>query len=553
VPELGRVNVGPADLTRHGRSLAPTGEEPAAGSRRASQLLLLMVLVIATAGLVYELSIATVASYLLGDSVRQFSLIIGVYLSALGAGAYLSRHIEQAVSRVFVHVELSAALVGGMSAPALFIAHAHVQAFQVCLFCWVIVVGTLVGLELPLLIRILERHLSFKDLIARTLTFDYAGALAGSVAFSLFLVPELGLIQTSVVCGLLNAAVGLGSTWLLPRLTGEGTKAFGAARLLSLLVLAVLVLTLIGSDRILQYSESKVYAGRIVKSEQSQYQRLVVTEFPDQHFELFLNGNLQFSSQDERLYHEALVHPALMASRAISRARVSARDQAPELRVLVGGGGDGLAIREVLKWPVQEVVLVDLDPAVTSLAKGYPPLRELNRGSMTDPRVRVVNQDAMRWVAESDLHFDIVLLDFPDPSNYSLGKLYSTRFYRSVAARLSDIGVIAVQASSPLFAQKTFWCTVETLKDAGLKVLPYHAYVPSFGEWGFVLASRRPLAAPELELLPTPAPSLAFLSQETLPPLFEFSKGLGPVAVASNQLNTQRLVHYYLEEWGRAY
>src|SRR5690606_22559731 len=154
-----------------------------------------MVLVIATAGLVYELVIAAVASYVLGDSIRQFSLIIGVYLSALGLGAYLSRSIETRLALSFIDVELGAALIGGFSAPLLLLVFSFSSAFQVVLYSVVVLVGVLVGLELPLLIRILERDFEFKDLIAKALTFDYAGALLGSLAFSLLLVPKLGLAR----------------------------------------------------------------------------------------------------------------------------------------------------------------------------------------------------------------------------------------------------------------------------------------------------------------------------------------------------------------------
>src|SRR5687768_17678917 len=156
-----------------------------------------MVLVIATAGLVYELVMAAVASYVLGDSVKQFSIVIGVYLSALGLGAYLSRFVTSRLALTFVDVELSAALLGGLSAPGLFLAFSFTNAFRLVLYSIVLLVGVLVGLELPLLIRILRQRLAFEELIAKALTYDYAGALIGSLAFSLLLVPTIGLVHTS--------------------------------------------------------------------------------------------------------------------------------------------------------------------------------------------------------------------------------------------------------------------------------------------------------------------------------------------------------------------
>ncbi|MEB2325086.1 MAG: polyamine aminopropyltransferase, partial [Sorangiineae bacterium] len=334
-----------------------------------------MVLVIATAGLVYELCIAAVASYVLGDSVTQFSTVIGVYLSALGLGAWLSRFVDRNLERVFVDVELGTAVVGALSAPGLFLAFGFTGAFRLVLYSVVVLVGVLVGLELPLLMRILRRELEFKELVARALTFDYAGALIGSLAFSLILVPRLGLIQTSIVSGLVNALVGLASTWLL-RAPGAPPGAMDAPRARAVVVTLALFVLLAVSGRVTALTEAQLYPGRIFHAEQSAYQRIVLSE-RGAGFELFLNGNLQFSSLDEHRYHEALVHPAMGAA-------------ARRARVLIGGGGDGLAAREALRWPeVEALTLVDLDPAMTRLATSDQRLRRQNQGSLTDPRVRV--------------------------------------------------------------------------------------------------------------------------------------------------------------------
>src|SRR5258705_2138989 len=185
-------------------------------------VLFLTVFMIATCGLVYELRAGTLASYVLGDSVTQFSLIIGIYLFALGAGAWLSRFIEKGLARRFIEVELGVALLGGSSAPLLFLSFARLSYFPVVLYGIVFAVGVLVGLELPLLMRILKDELDFKDLVSRVLTFDYVGALIASLLFPLFLVPKLGLVRTSLVFGLLNAGVGLWATWFMrPLIRGE--------------------------------------------------------------------------------------------------------------------------------------------------------------------------------------------------------------------------------------------------------------------------------------------------------------------------------------------
>ncbi|MCA9529050.1 MAG: polyamine aminopropyltransferase [Myxococcales bacterium] len=501
--------------------------------RLRAPILLVTVLIIATAGLVYELLAATVASYVLGDSVTQFSTTIGVYLFAMGVGSYLSRFVDDDLARRFVEVELAIALVGGASAPFLFAGFAYATSFRALLYATLLVIGTLVGLEIPLLMRILRGELDFRDLVARVLTFDYIGALFGSVLFALFFVPRFGLNRTSLLFGAANAAVALLSTWVLARRIAPGPRV--ALRVVSILLIGALGLAFALGDRLTASAEQRLYTDPIVFAEQSAYQRIVVTK-GRRGLDLLLNGNLQFNSRDEYRYHEALVHPAFAAARA-------------HARVLILGGGDGLALREVLRYPdVEQVTLVDLDPAITDLARRFRPLVALNRGSMRDPRVRVVNDDAMVWI---DRHadegpFDVVLVDFPDPNNYSLGKLYTRRFYRLVRRIMTDSAALAVQSTSPLDARRSFWCVAATMEAAGFAVHPYHAPVPSFGEWGYVLAEKAPFDPPQHLRIS----DLRFLDDGTLQRLFDFSPDMAEVPVEINVLNNQRLVHYYAAEWG---
>jgi len=492
-------------------------------------LLFLTVLVIATCGLIYELIVSTVASYLLGDSITQFSTVIGVYLFSMGIGSYLSRFIEKGVPQRFVEVELAVALVGGVCAPLLFVSFTSPRLFPVVLYGIVVVVGTLVGLEIPLLLRILKDELRFKDLVSQVLTFDYLGALAASLMFPLVLVPRLGLVRTSLLFGLVNGVVGLWSTWLLQPVLGE-TRGL---RVKASLTCAGLLVGLALGDRMTQLFEEQIFNDEVVFAKSSSYQRIVLTR-GKRGFSLFLNGNLQFSSVDEYRYHEALVHPAML--RAQSHARV-----------LILGGGDGLAAREVLRYPdVKSVTLVDLDAAITSLARDYDELVNLNAGALGDARLRVVNTDAMRFLAEGDAQYDVVLVDFPDPNNFALGKLYTTGFYSLVKKRLAPEGVAVIQSTSPLFARQSFWCVDTTLKATGLWTEPYHALVPSFGEWGYVLAAHSP--RPRVGKLPE---GLKFITEELLPTLRLFPADMGPLPAEVNRLNNQVLVRYYEDEWRR--
>jgi spermidine synthase len=492
--------------------------------------LLTTVLLIAACGLIYELVAGALASYLLGDSVTQFSTVIGTYLFAMGIGSWLSRFIARGLAARFVVIEIMVGLVGGFSSALLFLAFAYTDGFRVLLYVLVLIVGILVGLEIPLLMRLLRDRFEFKDVVANVLTFDYLGALGASVLFPVVLVPWLGLVRAPMLFGAINVAVALWTTVIL-------RAALVAPRRLQAVCLAALALLGVGmwrANAILDLAEGNLYADEIVLSRTTPYQRIVLTAWQDD-LRLFLNSHLQFSSRDEYRYHEALVHPGLAAIASGPGA----------LNVLILGGGDGLALREVLRHPsVERVTLVDLDPEMTRLFSTHPELRRLNHSALTDARVRVVNDDAFTWLDTSTERFDFAVIDFPDPSSFSLGKLYTTTFYRMLLKRLGPGAMFAVQATSPLFARHSYWCIVTTIEQAGFAAAPYHVYVPSFGEWGFVLAG------PSAPRVATALPSdLRFLTPATLREMFDFPRDMARVPVEANRLHTQALVRYYEREW----
>lgn len=489
---------------------------------------------IATTGLAYELTLGAVASYYLGDTVSVFSLVVGAYLSALGLGAYLSRFVGERLSVVFVDVQLSVALIGGLSVPAAMLCYAHTSFLPALLLALVLGVGTLVGVELPLLLRLLEERLSFRELVARALGVDYIGALLGSLGFSLLLLPGLGLLRTSLLLGMLDAASAFASCVVLSRTDAALVPALRRRRLGAIAVFALLLVSFAFGKRVTDLADAENFHGRVVQAKTSRFQRIVLTQV-GQHCELHLNGHLQFSSQDERRYHELLVHPAMSAAR--NRASV-----------FIGGGGDGLALREVLRHPdVARVLLVDLDREVTELARREPLLRRLNEAALESTRVRVENRDAFQVLRQAGERYDVVILDFPDPSGYAVGKLFSLELYRALAERLAPGGVAVVQATSPLFARGSYWSIVATLEAAGLRTLPYHGFVPSFGEWGFVLAAAHELGPPVLR----PLAGLHFLSPELLAKSFTFPPDMTRVASPVNRLDNQALVGLYVGEWGR--
>jgi spermidine synthase len=489
--------------------------------------LLLSVFVIASCGLVYELIAGTLASYLLGDSVMYFSTIIGTYLFAMGVGSYLSRFIGKGLVTRFIRIELMVGLVGGSSAAVLFFVFAYLESFRLILYAQVIVVGILVGLEIPLLLRILKDRLQFKDLVSQVLTFDYLGALAVSLLFPLLLAPKLGLVRTCFLFGILNVLVAAWTTFIF---RGE----LGSAKRLRAQCMVVLVLLLSGfvyGDRMTSFAEENLYTDDIIYAKSTPYQRIVLTRWRDD-LRLFLNSHLQFSSKDEYRYHEALVHPAMQSL------------QNPN-RILILGGGDGLALREILKYDsVQSVTMVDLDPEMTRLFSSNELLRALNRDSLRSPRLNIVNADAFVWLGSNNDMFDFAVVDFPDPTSYSLGKLYTTAFYKMLDRHLNINGTAVVQATSPMFARQSYWCVVKTIESVGLHAAPYHVYVPSFGEWGFVIASKRPYMPPPVSL-----PGLRFVTSEILPSFFQFPPDMSRVDTEINHLNNQILVRYYESEW----
>ncbi|MBL0156728.1 MAG: polyamine aminopropyltransferase [Bryobacterales bacterium] len=490
-------------------------------------VLFLSVFLIAACGLIYELIAGTLASYLLGDSVLQFSTVIGSYLFAMGIGSWLSRFLDKALVARFITIELMVGLLGGFSSTILFLAFTYTHAFQFLLYGMVIAIGILVGLEIPLLMRILRERFNFKELVANVLTFDYLGALGASLLFPLILVPKLGLVRSAILFGLINAGVALWSTFLFKAHLPSPMVQRAAA----IAVVLILCGGLATADYITDTADAALYSDEVIFAKTTPYQRMVVTKWK-QDYRLYLNSHLQFSSRDEYRYHESLVHPGLAS---VAGAR----------HALVLGGGDGLAVREMLKYPgLQTITMVDLDPEMTRQFSTHPLLVELNSGSLKTSKLKIINADAFPWLEKDNSMFDFVVVDFPDPNNYSLGKLYTTAFYRLLRHHVAQNGVVVVQSTSPMFARQSFWCINETMKQAGFKTYPFHVYVPSFGEWGYVLGAQVDWKPP------TSLPAgLKFLTPANVASLFEFPPDLAPVAVEANRLNDQTLVRYYEHEW----
>jgi spermidine synthase len=491
--------------------------------------LLTCAFIVAIASIVYELIMGGISSYLLGNSVYQFSITIGLFMTAMGLGSLFSKKIENNLISNFIFIEIALALIGGVSGFILFYSYAVLKFYIPIVFLMIMTIGILTGFELPLITRIIGNQDNLKDTLANTTAADYIGGLIGSVAFPIILLPQLGFIKTSYLVGILNILV---AAYLSIKYRDNINNKLNIIAIL--LVLAILVTGVFTVGDIESFLERKLYRDKVVFSKQSEYQKIVLTEDRDD-LRLFLNGNIQFSTKDEYRYHEALIHPAL--------SLLDKRD-----RILVLGGGDGMAVREILKYPdVKEIDLVDLDKAVTDLAINSRYLLKYNQDSLSNEKVRVINQDAYRYLENSEKIYDAVIVDLPDPNNESLNKLYTTTFYKLIYDHLNSKGVMVAQSTSPYYAAEVFWIIENTIKKAGFDTSPFHVYVPSFGDWGFNLGTKGFQFKPEEINIQV---KTKFLSNAQVEKLFVFAKDI--LDKKQNGINTlirPILIRAYYNAW----
>lgn len=495
-------------------------------------VLLLTVFIIGLCTIVYELLIGSISSYLMGDSIKQFSITIGLSMTAMGLGSLLSRYLKKNLIQSFVWIEFSLGVLGGLSVPLLFIAYSQGAFYYPVMLSLIIAIGMLIGFEIPLLTRIMENNFSLRANISNVLSLDYFGALVAALLFPFVLLPFLGIFKSAILTGTINIAVGSFNLWYfrasLSNLKSSKIKLIGIGSTVFMLGL------FISADGLTQNWEDSLYEDRVIFSKQTPYQKIVLTK-DRQDLRMYLDGSLQFSSIDEYRYHESLAHIPLSSAQK--------RHQ-----VLVLGGGEGLLLREILKYrDINEITVVDLDPEVARLGKQQRLLVKLNADSLQNPKVKIVHQDAYSYLEQASQYFDVIIADLPDPKNSSLSRLYSKEFYKLIGKRLSRQGVFATQSTSPFFAKNAFWCIVSSVRAAGFfNVYPYHTYVPSFGDWGFVLASKQPIDLGELSV----SVDTNYLESSRLVSLFHFPKDLRAESdILPSSLNQPKVLSFYLEGW----
>jgi spermidine synthase len=500
----------------------------AQSSGRWRAVLLAAVAACAACGIIYELALLTLSASLNGGGIVATSLIVAGYIAALGAGALLVKPLLARAAITFIAVEALLGIIGGLSAAALYVMFSFIGGSLWVLAVGTVLIGGLVGAEVPLLMTLLQRGRTTGPTdtgrtLANLTAADYLGALIGGLAWPFLLLPQLGMIRGAAATGIINlVAAAIVAIFLLRQVVSGRQLITALCALAAALVL--LATLLVRAADIETSSRQRLYADPIIAHRQSAYQEIVVTRRGDD-MRLYLDGGLQFSTRDEYRYTESLVYPALGAGAH---------------SVLVLGGGDGLAARELLRQPgVDEIVQVELDPAVIELARTT--MRSANRGSLNNPRVHVITDDAMTWLrGRQHGSFDAVIVDLPDPDTPVLGRLYSTEFYALVSRALAPGGLMAVQAGSPYSTPIAFWRTVSTIESAGYAVTPYHVYVPTFGDWGFALARRGD--APPHPAMPPNAPPLRFLNQSVLDAATVFAADVRPRKLEPSTLEHPRVV-----------
>jgi spermidine synthase len=506
-------------------------------SRRAARVVLLAaVFLCAACGLVYELALLTLGQYLVGGTIYQTSLVLGVFVCAMGLGSFASKPLLPRAAAGFALVELSLALAGGLSVLALYAAYSWLDLYTPALIAASILVGGLIGAEIPLLMSLLQR-IRAQDAGAATadlFAVDYVGALAGGLAFPFLLLPVFGQVRGAIVVAGVNLVAAVVIVVLLKDALSRRARRAVTAGVAAVAV--ALALAGVTAGGFLVSARQALYDDPVVVAVRSDYQEIVLTQARDtDDVRLFLDGDLQFASSDEHRYHEALVHPAVVPG---------ARS------VLILGGGDGLAAREVLKHDsVTRVVEVELDPQVVELARTDPRMVRANGNALDDPRVQVVVDDAMAWLRTAGESFDAVVVDMPDPDQPATAKLYSQEFYGLAARALAPGGRLVVQAGSPYFAPEAFWCIEATVASTGLRTSTYHVDVPSFGDWGFVLAARGAVPVPAVD--PAVADRLRFLDGDVLAAatVFPRDRGKDRYDVEISTLDRPRILQYEARGW----
>jgi len=502
-----------------------------------SNILRIAIFATGLSGIVAEYILSTLATYFLGDSVLQWTMIMSVMLFSMGLGSRISKSFQTNLLEKFILIEFLLSFLVAFSSLTAYTISAWTTYTGVVIYGLSILIGLMIGMEIPLVVRLNQEFQSLRVNISSVLENDYYGSLAGGVFFAFVGLPYLGLTYTPIVLGFVNFAVAIGLFVILWKKIKQPHKT----RIVSagVLVFVVLISGFFVAQPIIKFGEQKKYKDKIVYTEQSKYQKIVITQWKNDYW-LFINGHQQLSTFDEEMYHEPLVHPAVGLTKTPHN-------------ILVLGGGDGCAVREILKYPsVQKITLVDLDPAMTNLGKTHPILRVMNNDAFWNEKVNVINTDGYNYIEETQEMFDVIIIDLPDPKTIEMGRLYSYEFYSKCYKHLRKFGVIVTQAGSPYFAANAFKCINSTITKAGFTTVPMHNQVVTLGEWGWVLGAKsisQENLKKELQALEFNNIETQWINNEAMRLLTSFGKDFfakDSIDIEVNEIHNPVLYKYYL-------
>jgi spermidine synthase len=508
-----------------------------------SNILKLSLFATGLSGIVAEYILATLATYFLGNSVLQWTMVLSIMLFAMGVGSRVSKYFEKNLLESFIIIEFILSILVAFSAMLTYLITAQMAYVGFLIYGFCVAIGFLIGMEIPLVVRLNNAYQELKENVSAVMENDYYGSLLGGLFFAFVGLPYLGLTYTPFVLGGINFAVAILLLLFLRKLLNPLWR-----KSLNVTASGVALLLLAGAvfaKPIVLWGEQKRYKDKVIYQEQTKYQKIVITEWKGNNW-FYLNGNQQLSTLDEWLYHEPLVHPAAKLHPHLEEA-------------LVLGGGDGCAVRELLKYPhIKKIVLVDLDPRVTELAKTNPIFTKMNENALQDERVELINGDAYQYLEQTQNFFDLIICDFPDPKSIELGRLYSYEFYQMCYKQLRPHGLISIQSGSPYYATKAFICVGKTVKEAGFQVEQIHNQVITLGQWGWTIGAKsipQDSLKPYLRNLKFDEIETRWINHEAMQHITSFGKPLVEVDSAKikiNRIHDPVLSSYYLKgnwEW----
>jgi len=501
-------------------------------SNRQSFILKLALFATGLSGIVAEYVLATLATYFLGDSVFQWAIVVSLMMFAMGIGSRFSKQLNHSLLPKFIRIEFVLSVAVSFSPSVVYASSAYIPNVGILIYMLTAFIGFLIGMEIPLVIRINEEFETLRTNISSALENDYYGSLLGGLFFAFVGLPVLGLTYTPFLLGTVNLLVAL--VMLFSYREQTLTKVLHVS---GLAVVAVILAGAWFSPQIIFFGEQSKYRDRIIYSQQSKYQKITITEWKNSYW-LYINGNLQFSSLDEVMYHEPIVHSVMSL-------------HAHPQKVLVFGGGDGCAVREILKYAeVDSVLIVDLDPAMTNLALENPILLAVNDSSFHNPKVRIVNSDAFVFAETQQFYADVIIVDLPDPKIIELSRLYSQEFYMLCQRMLRPHGVMITQAGSPYFATRAYLCIDKTMRSAGFSTIRLHNQILTMGEWGWIVGGKDSLSRALLQQADIRVPT-QWLDKESMNMMTLFGKGFyihsDTSDVAINTVTAPNLQRYYLQ------